>query len=174
MAVGARMINGVGVAAYAPLPRTTGTGPAIVAGTAPGYAREILAARRALSSAPVLGVNRFGTEHGAGCELWVSVHPETYFRKRGSAAWPRTCSDRPAPGVDLVWPIATGGGSSALLAVLIALVMGHGPVVCSGVHLDGDYASYRARWEELAACLRGRVFSFSPRGTWLRDYFGSL
>ena len=83
-------------------------------------------------------------------------------------------SDRNLPGVDMAFPIATKGGSSALLATLIALVMGHDKVVTAGVHLVDDYKPMQGRWIHFDDALRGRVFSVSPEGTFIRDYFGGI
>lgn len=151
----------------------TKSGPCIVAGTAPGYINEFYEARKAAgTTAEVLGVNKFGLIHEVHCQHWVTVHPEDYFPKR---AFPTpTHSDKPGEQVDNIWPIATAGGSSALLATMIALVMGFEKVILAGVHLINAYASMQDRWIHFDSVLRGRVCSVSPKGTFIRDRFGGV
>lgn len=168
-----RRQNGVELRDTGDLPGCAGQfrGPAVVAGTAAGYAGEFLSAWRGHGHCPVVGVNRFGLEYQGICGHWVSVHPEIFFPCR---AWRVTThSDKPHADADAVWPIATMGGSSALLAVLVALCLGFAPVVAAGVHLVGEYRRMQGSWRRFERTLRGRVFSVSPPGTFVRDFLGA-
>lgn len=172
MTVADRYHNGVGVAPAA-LPHLSDSrsGACIVCGTAPGYWEEYTAACRLRPNAAVMGVNRFGRDHAEHCAYWFTVHPEAYFNAQQDL-WPVRMSDKPGEGVDVVWPLATGGGSSALPATLAVLLMGHLPVLLAGVHLDGLYKSMRGVWEQRKGELAGRVFSVSAPGTFTRDLLG--
>lgn len=150
---------------YTKLPAIEGAGPAIVCGTAPNWSIELESARQKCPDAPVFGVNRAAI--WAPCDYLVTVHPELF--KNVSC---KIFSDKAAHNVDTVWPIATAGGTSALLAVLIALLMGHSRVVTAGVHLNGDYKSARDRWIFFADQIGERLTSVSPEGTFITDYFG--
>ena len=91
------------------------------------------------------------------------------------------------PNADVFWPIpGMGAGSSALLAVFIALNMGYAPVYVAGVHLSlhqvvdigggkklmHDYRFYRDGWTAVARELQGRVFSMGKPGDFLFDLLG--
>jgi hypothetical protein len=141
--------------------------------------------------APVFVVNGMMCHHH-GCEFEhvVSVHSGQFpprDKRRADVLYhgekPPSC----APHADVFWPIpGTGAGSSALLAVLVALNMGYAPVYVAGVHLDEvtvdddgrghktvhSYRSYRDGWVSSRPEILGRVFSVSPRGTFLRDLLG--
>lgn len=163
-----RTINGIQVGDYVPLPEFQPcSGTAIVLGNAPNFKDEYDAARNICPEAKVYGVNRSAWE--IVCDYWVTVHPEMVFIKD---RWAVRMSDRLGDNIDMAFPIATRGGSSALLATLIALVMGHDMVITAGVHLIGAYKTMQNRWYWYADQLGGRVKSVSPEGTFIRDKFG--
>lgn len=164
-----RPVNGVEVGDYVPLPPLQGRGPCIVVGHAPGFEEEYKIAKSELGNVPVFAVNR--AAYHVYCDFCVSVHPDVFFS--GGERY-ITVSDRPLPHVDIAFPIATRGGSSALLATLIALVMGHSLVVTAGVHLVGAYKSFQGRWMWYADQISARVKSVSPKGTFITDFFGGL
>lgn len=158
-----RHANGIQFSDHIQSPPLSGKGDAIVCGTAPGYERELMRALDVAPCAYIIGVNRaYQTEF---LDCMVTVHPEAF----------QDCpvdmhTDK--PGGDWRWPIATMGGTSALLAVCIALAMGFDRVVLAGVHIDGDYAGCRGPWLTWRKALAGRICSVSPRGTFIRDTFG--
>jgi hypothetical protein len=158
-----KYVNGIQISDFAPLPPLKGCGAAIVCGTAPGYGEELAEALRQEPEAYVMGVNRVYQTTAVDC--LATVHPEAF----------QDCpvdlhTDK--PGGDWRWPIATRGGTSALLAVCIALMMGFDRVVLAGVHIDGEYSQCRGPWLERRKALSGRICSVSPRGTFTRDTFG--
>lgn len=185
--------NPLGVrASFGPLPPLAGkfSGPAIVLGRAPGWIDEMDIAMLATDhAAPVFAVNhQEGYYPGLCFEHVVSVHAAHFPAKENRRRDTIYHSSKPlhvAPFADVFWPMpgVGGGGSSALLAALIALAMGHAPVLVAGVHLSdsapivdeqgrktrNSYTCYRGGWMSLLPNLRGRVFSVSPRGTFLRD-----
>lgn len=174
-------INGVEVRGYAGLPPLAKafTGPAMVVGTAPGWDAESMEGFRQVKDmhgvAPVVfAVNNAGRLLPEGmAQHWVTVHPEVFYRDESPLD---RHSDKRHPGatVEWVWPIATMGGSSSLLAVMIAIVMGFQPVVTAGVHLGDEYKRMQGRWVHYRNGLQGRVCSVSPAGTFVRDFFGGL
>jgi hypothetical protein len=169
--------------AFAPLPEPTKAGlTAIVVGSARGWLCEAYDAKKAFPGAETFAVNRAGIALAEDTDFWVTVHPEIFFPERN---WQRvvTISDKPDgntdqmgnPCVDQVFPIATMGGSSALLAVCVALAMGFERVVLAGVHLETpDYQCMRDRWQHYAPVLRGRVASLAPEGYWMRELLGGV
>lgn len=179
---------------FGALPALAGkfSGPAIVLGRAPGWVEELdEAMAKTGHAAPIFAVNhQMGYYTGMCVEHVVSIHsclfPPKANRRQDTiyhAEKPLTC----APNADVFWPIpGTGAGSSALLAVLVALNMGYAPVYVAGVHLDlhtvkddgqghqeiHSYRLYQDGWTSLKPELQGRVFSVSPVGTFLRDLLG--
>lgn len=94
-----------------------------------------------------------------------------------------THSSNPGPGVQRVWRQYHADGSSSLMAVRIALALGHEPVLVCGVPLDvggyvwadpreetpQDFRRYRKAWDKARVELEGRVRA--PSG-YLRDLLG--
>lgn len=181
--------------AFGPLPPLAGkfSGPAIVLGRAPGWVDELDVALEVTGcEAPIFAVNHnMGYYPGLCVEHVVSVHAAKFPTKDRRRADTLYHSSKPlhvAPRGDVFWPLPGigGSGSSALLAALIALNMGHDPVFVAGVHLvDGtcvvdaagkktvhSYRGYQDGWVSLREQLLGRVFSVSPRGSFLRELLG--
>lgn len=165
------------------------SGPAIVLGRAPGWEIELDVALEVTQyEAPIFAVNhQEGHYPGLCVEHVVSVHAAKFPEKAKRDQRTIYHSPKPphvAPRADVFWPMPGigGSGSSALLAALIALNMGHSPVYVAGVHLEEttcvedeqgrrtlhSYTVYKDGWSSLRDQLRGRVFSVSPRGTFLR------
>lgn len=183
----------LGVRAYfGPLPPLAGkfSGPAIVLGRGGDWAAELDIALLATDyAAPIFAVNhQCGHYPGLCVEHVVSVHSAMFPPKdmrRADTVYHCPKPPSVAPRADAFWPMPGigGSGSSALLAVLIALAMGHKPVLVAGVHLNEStlavdeqgrktrysYTFYQDGWVALLQHLRGRVFSVSPRGSFLRD-----
>lgn len=169
------------------------SGPAIVLGRGGDWVSELDAAMLATDhEAPIFAVNhQEGHYPGLCVEHVVSVHAAKFpGREQRRADTVYHCPKPPhvAPLADVFWPMPGigGSGSSALLAVVVALNMGHAPVFVAGVHLeertetvDGqqrrvihDYGLYQQGWVSLREQLVGRVFSVSPQGTFLRELLG--
>jgi hypothetical protein len=163
-----KTVNGIEVGDYVPMPcYTQRSGVALVVGTAPDWIDELVEAKIKFPDAPVFAVNVAGRM--IICNYWVTVHPEKF----GWGDMP-LFSDKMKNMADVAWPIATAGGSSALLATLIALVMGFDMVVMAGVHLIGEYKQFQPQWLGREEQINGRVRSVSPEGTFIRDHFGGL
>lgn len=104
------------------------------------------------------------SHHARKLPLWRDLRGSSHPIQLHSSSRRDNSTGRP-------WPGFHGGGSSALLAVRIALALGHAPIYVAGVPLDGrghlwsdpadptpfDYGVYRGHWEQAAAELRGRV-----------------
>jgi hypothetical protein len=145
--------------------------------------------------APVFAVNDM-IVFAPAIEHAVSHHAEKLqhwnaLRTRASARRPRESgitvhSSAAGPGIDKVWLKLRGDGSSALLAVRIALALGYQPVTVCGVPLDAggylwsdpytddpvyDFARYRAAWERAEPEFKGRVTAVSG---WLSGLFGAV
>lgn len=183
-------------ASFGELPALAGkfSGPAIVLGRAPGWEDELdIAFEVTAHEAPIFGANAFDDEHfpGLDVEHVVSVHC-AHFPARDKRR-PDTLYHSPkpltvCPRSDVFWPVPGigGSGSSALLAVVVALNMGFDPVFVAGVHLAEEtchvddqgrktihsYVVYQDGWVSLRDQLYGRVFSVSPQGTFLRNLLG--
>jgi len=179
-------------ASFGPLPPLAGkfSGPAIVLGRAPGWMQELdIALEVTDCEAPIFAVNHHVGHYGClDFEHVVSVHSCTYPNRDKRRPDVVYHSQKPLitnPNADVFWPLpgVGGSGSSALLGVVVALNMGYDPVYVAGVHLtestcDVDeegreflhsYTSYHDGWISMREQLLGRVFSVSPRGTFLRD-----
>lgn len=175
-------VNGIRVADFASIPaHREMSGDAVVLGTSKNWAGELLDALRFSPDANLFAVNKAG--NFVLSNYRVTVHPEDYFNpwnpaplfsdKQMTTTW--KCSDgQEAKAVDYVWPIPTAGGTSALLATMIAFVMGFDRVIMAGVHLIGEYRRFRDRWLYFEDDLMGRVVSVSPEGTFIRDHFGGI
>ena len=182
-------------ASFGSLPPLAGkfSGPAIVLGRAPGWLTELDIALEVTScDAPIFAVNHMVGHYGClDFEHVVSVHCCRYPSRENRRHDVVYHSQRPltnSPNADVFWPIPGigGSGSSALLAVVIALNMGFDPVFVAGVHLSEttcvvddqghktvhSYRVYRDGWTSLRDQLYGRVFSVSPQGTFLRNLLG--
>jgi hypothetical protein len=182
-------------ASFGALPPLAGkfSGSAIVLGRAPGWVDELDAALDVTGhAAPIFAVNhQEGHYPGLCVEHVVSVHAAKFPAKDKRRADTLYHSPKPphvAPRADVFWPMPGigGSGSSALLATLIALNMGHSPAYVAGVHLmestcledeEGrktlhSYKPYQDGWVSMREQLLGRVFSVSPRGTFLRELLG--
>jgi len=164
-----RTINGIRVGdsfPHAGVPAHTGV--ALVVGNAPGWQDEYARAKSMFHGATSYMVNRSGAQMPG--DYWVSLHPVELFMESAPMI---KISDRPLEGVDISLPIDIAGGSSSLLAVLVALAMGHSQVITAGVHLTGPtYKRFQGKWKWWQKELRGRLKSVSPHGTFITDYFG--
>lgn len=142
--------------------------------------------------APVFAVNDM-LIYAPRVDYGVSHHPDKLLhwnalRTMAGERQPRESgitlhSSRDHLGIDRVWPEYRSGGSSALLAVRIALALGFQPIWIAGVPLDDrgyvwsdpyerrsyDFSRYRRSWEHAKTELEGRVFS--PSG-YLCQLFG--
>lgn len=172
----------------------TASGPAIVLGRSEGWLedldRALDAGPCASMGAPIFAVNgSFGYYPG----LWpvehvVSVHCHQFPKERGQTLY-HTCKPvQTCANSDVQWPLVGigGDGSSALLAVAVALLMGHAPVFVAGVRLTAktidvdskgkrsfnDYRIFQQGWTDREDLLRGKVFSMAPAGTFLTDLLG--
>lgn len=182
-------------ASFGALPALAGkfSGPAIVLGRADGWVDELDAALSLTDhAAPIFAVNhQMGYYPGLCVEHVVSVHTALFPAKESRRADVLYHCPKPphvAPKADVFWPVPGigGSGSSALLAVVVALNMGYAPVYVAGVHLDYhqvdddgqghktiySYRCYQDGWTALKHELEGRVFSVSPAGTFVRDLLG--
>jgi hypothetical protein len=193
MASNAKETTGFGlVPSFMPVPALAGTcsGPLIVLGRAGDWLSELDTALEVTGfDAPVMAVN-VHSGHYPG--LWpveheVSVHCGRFLE--GVHMSTRHCVKLPGqcPNADVYWPIPHfgGEGSSAMLGAVIGLNMGHEPIIMAGVHLDkvevstigsktlvGSYIYFQAGWRKRLDMMRGKVFSVSPVGTFLRDLLG--
>jgi len=143
------------------------SGPCIVVGTAKGFLQEFEEAQTLLGNAPVFCVNRAAEVIDGN--FWVTVHPEVFFHAESDMI---KISDRVSDEVDVAFPIATQGGSSSLLAVLVALVMGSSLVVTAGVHLDGKYKPFQGRWRHYKSQIGDRIRSMSAAQTYISKEWG--
>lgn len=182
-------------ASFGPLPPLAGkfSGPAIVLGRADGWVDELDAAFALTEhEAPVFAVNGHVEDHYPGCvfEHEVSIHCQGFpgsTERREDVTYHAEKPLSNCPNADVFWPIpGMGAGSSALLAVYIALNMGYSPVYVAGVKLSlhevvdigngqklmHDYRFYRDGWGPVARELRGRVFSMGKSGDFLFDLLG--
>lgn len=180
---------------FGPLPPLAGkfSGPAIVLGRGGDWVTELdIALAVTEYAAPVFAVNHQEDYYPGLCvEHVVSVHAVRFPVKEARRADTLYHCPKPpnvAPKADVFWPLPGigGSGSSALLAVVIALNMGYAPVFVAGVHLSErtetvdeqqrrsvhDYGLYQQGWVSLREQLVGRVFSVSPRGSFLRELLG--
>lgn len=142
--------------------------------------------------------------NGVGCDLpfridhWVSFHAELFpmwMQNRRDNGYPFAYPD----GYQL-WTSARGrhmtewekhykirmvdcnGGSSGMVAVLVALEIGAPKIVLAGVPLENEYGHYdkpgwwdeahlhRVAWEKLAPEVKARIRSLSG---WTKEFFGS-
>lgn len=182
-------------ASFGALPPLAGkfSGPAIVLGRADGWVGELDAAFWLTQyEAPVFAVNGHVEEHYPGCvfEHEVSIHCQSFPRRAERRADVTYHAEKPlcnCPEADVFWPIpGMGAGSSALLAVFIALNMGYAPVYVAGVQLSlhevvedeagkklmHDYRFYRDGWAAVQQELRGFVYSMGQPGDFLFDLLG--
>lgn len=182
-------------ASFGPLPPLAGkfSGPAIVLGRADGWVDELDAAFELTDyAAPVFAANGHVEDHYPGCvfENEVSIHCQGFpgsTERRDDVTYHAEKPLSNCPNADVFWPIpGMGAGSSALLAVYIALNMGYAPVYVAGVKLslhqvvdigDGkklmhDYRFYRDGWFAIQHELKGRVFSMGKPGDFLFDLLG--
>lgn len=182
-------------ASFGALPPLAGkfSGPAIVLGRADGWVDELDAAfELTRHDAPVFAVNGHFGEHYPGCvfEHEVSIHCQEFPPRATRRADVTYHAEKPlcnCPEADAFWPIpGMGAGSSALLAVFVALNMGYAPVYVAGVKLalhtvveieDGkklmhDYRFYQDGWTAVKHELQGRVFSMGKPGDFLFDLLG--
>lgn len=182
-------------ASFGPLPPLAGKfrGPAIVLGRAAGWVDELDAAFALTEhEAPVFAVNGHVENHYPGCvfEHEVSIHCQGFPKRDERRADVTYHAEKPlcnCPEADVFWPIpGMGAGSSAMLAVFIALNMGYAPVYIAGVQLSlyevmdvgngqklmHDYRFYRDGWTSTHHELKGRVFSMGKPGDFLFDLLG--
>ena len=123
------------------------------------------------------------SHHPDKLALWdaLRTHSEGRGRREPQIV---THSSAPGPGIARAWPEFKRGGSSSLLAVRIALALGHPHVIIAGVPLDDqgyvwsdpeaprwyDFGRYRIAWAEARNELIGRVTAVSG---YLRDLLGA-
>jgi hypothetical protein len=153
--------------------------------------RSVWADLRAIAqpNAPVFAVNEM-IQFAPRLDYGVSHHKDKlphWLRLRSIASKAvQLHSSAAGPGITRAWPELRSSGSSSLLAVRIALRLGHAPVWVAGVPLDAggyvwddprprddtpvkDFSQYRTGWLEHRAELQGRVYS--PSG-FLRELLG--
>jgi len=182
-------------ASFGTLPPLAGkfSGPAIVLGRADGWVDELDAAFALTSyEAPVFAVNGHVEEHYPGCifEHEISIHCQSFPGRDKRREDVTYHAEKPlcnCPNADVFWPIpGMGAGSSALLAVFIAINMGYSPVYVAGVKLSlhtvvdigngqkmmHDYRFYQDGWRAVEHELKGRVFSMGKPGDFLFDLLG--
>jgi hypothetical protein len=166
---------------------------AIVIGSGPCLYDDLGALGETVRGATVFAVNDmvalapFVIHHG------VSHHPEKLVLWHALRAHPSghpkgearviTHASKAHEGISRIWPSFHAPGSSSLLAVRVALALGHPHVIVAGVPLDGsgylwgeraaghyDYERYRKAWRIAQDELGGRVTA--PSG-FLRELLGS-
>jgi hypothetical protein len=117
---------------------------AIVCGSAVSLWADLTRAQALEPAALLIAANDAG-QLLARVDHLVSIHPEYVAwiragrRLRDHVApddQPITHSIRPHPGVDRTWPQTWTGGSSGLLAVRIALALGHERVILAGMPIE--------------------------------------
>jgi hypothetical protein len=153
------------------------TGPAVVVGSGRCVWDDLRALRgRTLTSFAVNDmvvyapdVQHAVSHHQVKLPHWVALRtrrPDRKGRERNLTVH----ASAPGPGIDRAWPQFRAGGSSTLLAVRIALALGHEAVFVAGVPLDAggyvwadpeettayDFARYRKAWEDARADLVAR------------------
>jgi len=123
------------------------------------------------------------SHHPEKLVLWAALRAHATGHPKGEGRV-TTHASKAHDGINRAWPqFHSGGGSSSLLAVRIALALGHPRVIVCGVPLDGsgylwgeraaghyDYTRYRKDWMRAADELRGRVTA--PSG-YLRELLGA-
>ena len=166
---------------------------AIVVGSAPCLYTDLGALGDTVRGATVFAVNDMTALFPDVIHHGVSHHPEKLLHwhalRSRLTGHPKgegrvmTHASKPLQGIDRAWPSYHAPGSSSLLAVRIALALGHHEVIVTGVPLDGtgylwgpraagayDYTRYRKDWIRAQDELRGRVTA--PAG-FLRDLLGA-
>jgi len=132
-----------------PMPGVAGqsSGPALIVGGARCVWDDLAALGDAAWPGVRCAVNDIGAHYRGRIHHWVSLHPEHFFpgfvkyrlgHNYGDRSHVHTHSARAAPGVEVVWPMPSPGGASGLYAVFVMLLLGHAPIVCAGLPLDGQ------------------------------------
>ena len=143
--------------------------------------------------AAVIVINGVGVDYRHRIDHWVSFHAELlpYWMEArqakgfsdGYQLW--TCANGRRMGA---WELALGlklidlpqGGSSGMIALLVALELGADKIVLAGVPMDNSYGHYDGStwdeadmhwkaWEKLSEEVKGKVRSLSGR---TRRFFG--
>ena len=167
--------------------------PAIVVGSGRSVWADLRAVRPVIEAPVVFAVNYMTfllpTIHHAvthhGDQLAAMLALRANRRRRNEPRTFVTHASEGGPGIDRVWPQFRRQyrGSSSLLAVQIALALGHREVIVVGVPLDNrgyvweeptdiiptDYAPYRRGWQQAAGEFAGRVTAVSG---YLADLLG--
>jgi hypothetical protein len=154
--------------------------PALVIGSAPCLYSDLATLGSGTRDAIIFAVNDLVglfpdiihhgvSHHPEKLVLWAALRAHPTGHPKGEARI-TTHASKVHTGIDRAWPQYHSGGSSSLLAVRIALALGHQRVIVAGVPLDGsgylwgeraaghyDYTKYRKDWMRAADDLRGRV-----------------
>lgn len=101
------------------------------------YAKDFKGARFA--------VNDIGQHYMGHIDHWCTLHPEfmggwLHFRQThvmSGGQSPMTHSDKHSHNIDTWWQLNTMEGTSGLLGVFVALLMGYDPVIVAGIPMDG-------------------------------------
>lgn len=95
--------------------------------------------------ADIMAVNLMGFLYPGRVHHWACLHPELFMsleplrkrmRSRLGHTW--THSGRSGPGVQFAWGIEKNGGTSTLLAALVAICLGYRRIVLAGAPLSND------------------------------------
>lgn len=153
----------------------------MILGGAANVHEDLEAARALVTEYDVVTVNHFGISYPGKINHWVTIHSEFMFfwqdarARQGLPPAERIWFAEKSPEVHISHSVATDhGGSSGLMAVMVALALSYDKIVLCGVPIEGAQAHflipeaewqgaerYQRAWQRLVPVMADRVRSMS-------------